>query len=151
MQLNQERGCFVCPYCANEWVPEANFEGVRVMAETDSDCPLCKTKLGQAKLLGYGLLYCDQCQGMLIQMDDLLPLTSDMRASRDAPAYIGRPPDPKELERRIACPICHQTMDAHQYGGPGNVDIDTCEPCAVHWLDRGELRRIAMAPDRHYV
>ena len=42
-------------------------------------------------------------------------------------------------------------MDAHQYGGPGNVDIDTCEPCSVHWLDRGELRRIALAPDHHYV
>jgi Zn-finger nucleic acid-binding protein len=64
---------------------------------------------------------------------------------------VGRPPDPKDLDRRIACPTCHRTMDAHQYGGPGNIAIDTCETCSVHWLDRGELRRIAMAPDHRYV
>ena len=33
------------------------------------------------------------------------------------------------------------------YGGPGNVVIDTCERCLVNWLDPGELRRIAIAPD----
>jgi Zn-finger nucleic acid-binding protein len=32
-------------------------------------------------------------------------------------------------------------------GGPGNVVIDTCERCRVNWLDSGELRRIAVAPD----
>jgi Zn-finger nucleic acid-binding protein len=42
-------------------------------------------------------------------------------------------------------------MDTHLYAGPGNVVLDTCETCGVHWLDRGELRRIAMAPDHHYV
>ncbi|MGD0548268.1 MAG: hypothetical protein ABR991_10645, partial [Terracidiphilus sp.] len=34
-------------------------------------------------------------------------------------------------------------MDAHFYGGPGNVVIDSCEECCVIWLDRGEARRIA--------
>jgi Zn-finger nucleic acid-binding protein len=38
-------------------------------------------------------------------------------------------------------------MIDHPYGGPGNVVIDTCERCGVNWLDPGELRRIAMAPD----
>jgi Zn-finger nucleic acid-binding protein len=151
MQLNPDRGCFVCPYCAGEWVPEANFEGVRVMGPSDADCPLCKTKLSQARLLSYGLLYCEVCQGTLVPMDDLVPLTDDLRASRNTPSYVGRPPDPKDLDRRILCPTCHQTMDAHPYGGPGNVNIDTCETCSVHWLDRGELRRIALAPDHHYV
>jgi Zn-finger nucleic acid-binding protein len=27
--------------------------------------------------------------------------------------------------------------------------IDSCEHCLVNWLDGGELRRIAVAPDRH--
>jgi hypothetical protein len=39
---------------------------------------------------------------MLIQMGDLVPLTDDLRASRGAAAYVGRPPDPKALDRRIA-------------------------------------------------
>jgi Zn-finger nucleic acid-binding protein len=150
MRLDSDRGCFLCPYCTSEYVPEANFEGVRIMAAADDDCPLCKTRLSQAVLLAYSLLYCERCQGMLIPIDDLTPLTDDIRASRGASSYVGRPPDLRDLERQIACPTCHQTMDAHQYCGPGNVHIDTCEPCSVHWLDRGELRRIALAPDHHY-
>jgi len=38
-------------------------------------------------------------------------------------------------------------MLAHVYGGPGNIVIDTCERCQLNWLDPGELRRIALAPD----
>ncbi len=155
MALNPDRGCWVCAYCSSEWAPEANFEGVRVLDPSDLNCPLCVVKLAgvklaKARLLDYGLFYCETCSGMLVPMGDLAPLTEDLRASRGAPDYIGRPPDPKSLDRRIACPQCRQTMDTHPYGGPGNVVIDTCEACEVHWLDRGELRRIALAPDHHY-
>jgi Zn-finger nucleic acid-binding protein len=38
-------------------------------------------------------------------------------------------------------------MEAHSYAGPGNVVIDSCEPCSLNWLDHGELARIAQAPD----
>ena len=38
-------------------------------------------------------------------------------------------------------------MDAHYYAGPGNVIVDSCEDCCLIWLDRGELMRIAHAPD----
>lgn len=150
MEMNADRGCFVCPYCETEWAPETNIDGVRVLGPADVDCPLCKSKLSKGKLLDYGLLYCQTCKGMLVQMDDLVSLTSDLRASRDAPAYSGKPPDPRDLERHIDCPQCHQEMDTHEYGGPGNVIVDSCESCSVLWLDRGELRRIAMAPDHYF-
>ena len=150
MEMNADRGCWVCPYCESEWAPETNIDGVQVLDAAAVDCPICAVKLSKARLLDYGLLYCQTCQGMLIQMGDLVPLTDDLRASRGSPDYIGRPPDPKQLDRRINCPRCSQTMDTHQYFGPGNVIIDTCEPCEVHWLDRGELKRIAFAPDHHY-
>ena len=38
-------------------------------------------------------------------------------------------------------------MTSHHYGGPGNIVMDTCERCELNWLDPGELRRIALAPD----
>jgi Zn-finger nucleic acid-binding protein len=38
-------------------------------------------------------------------------------------------------------------METHSYCGPGNVVIDSCEPCSLNWLDHGELARIAQAPD----
>jgi Zn-finger nucleic acid-binding protein len=153
MALNRDRGCWDCPYCGSEWAPETNFEGVRILQPSASECPLCKPKrLAQARIFEFGLLYCEGCQGMLIQMGDLVPLTEDMRATRGgATAYIGRPPDPKQLDRAIDCPQCGLTMDTHPYCGPGNIIIDTCEPCEVHWLDRGELRRIALAPDHEYM
>ena len=97
MELNADRGCWDCPYCGSEWAPQTNFEGVRVVQPSTSECPLCKpVKLAQARIFEFGLLYCEGCQGMLIEMGDLVPLTSDLRASRGAPAFIGRPPDPKE-------------------------------------------------------
>ncbi len=38
-------------------------------------------------------------------------------------------------------------MDTHSYAGPGNVIVDSCGTCFLIWLDRGELTRIAHAPD----
>jgi Zn-finger nucleic acid-binding protein len=55
--------------------------------------------------------------------------------------------DHGDLNRRISCPKCHRPMEAHSYAGPGNVVIDSCEPCSLNWLDHGELARIAQAPD----
>jgi hypothetical protein len=41
-------------------------------------------------------------------------------------------------------------MDAHFYAGPGNIVIDDCSLCELNWLDAGELRTIAHAPDHSY-
>jgi hypothetical protein len=41
-------------------------------------------------------------------------------------------------------------MDTHFYGGPGNVVIDSCENCCLTWLDGGELKRIATAPEEQF-
>jgi Zn-finger nucleic acid-binding protein len=38
-------------------------------------------------------------------------------------------------------------MLSHLYGGPGNIVIDSCEQCQANWLDSGELRRTAVAPE----
>ena len=54
-------------------------------------------------------------------------------------------------DRILSCPRCRQPMIGHLYGGPGNVAIDTCERCQVNWLDAGELRRIAGAPDSRHL
>jgi Zn-finger nucleic acid-binding protein len=71
-------------------------------------------------------------------------------AARTASAPIpALPADVHELDRRINCPHCHKPMEAHFYVGAGNVVMDTCEPCCLHWLDHDELARIAQAnPDQ---
>jgi hypothetical protein len=50
-------------------------------------------------------------------------------------------------DRLLLCPGCNQVMASHLYGGPGNLVMDSCESCELNWLDPGELRRIALAPD----
>ncbi len=113
---------------------EANFEGVRVLGPADARCPLCNRKLSQARLLSYGLMYCESCQGMLVPMDDLVPLTDDSGCSRGTPSYVGRPPDPKDLERgrAFSVPPASRPWTRINTAGLGTFTSTTCETCSVH-------------------
>jgi hypothetical protein len=85
---------------------------------------------------------------MLVEMSRFVVIIEIVRA-HEGRAVLRMPPRRQNPEDRVlACPICGRPMVSHLYGGPGNIVIDTCEPCLVNWLDAGELRRIAVAPDR---
>ena len=73
-------------------------------------------------------------------------LVDDLRANFNRSA-VQTPADRDDLKRTIQCPKCNLRMDAHRYAGPGNVVVDTCDNCSLIWLDRGEITRIARAPD----
>jgi hypothetical protein len=83
---------------------------------------------------------------MLIQMDVFADLVQTLRNGHDG-GVAPQAPDRRELERRLTCPHCRQTMDTHFYAGPGNVILSDCEHCSLDWLDHGKLQRIAHAPD----
>jgi Zn-finger nucleic acid-binding protein len=140
-------GIFVCDYCQSIFAPPAEDEGVLAIAEVAEKCPLCQAALWDASLETFSLRFCKPCKGMLIAMDDLMPLVESLRARRDAPVRMAQRRNPADANRRLLCPRCAGGMDAHPYGGAGNINIDSCERCAVVWLDRGELRRISSAPD----
>jgi hypothetical protein len=84
---------------------------------------------------------------MLIEMTRFAAIIEVVRAHEDAVLTMS-PRRQNPEDRVLACPTCGRPMVAHLYGGPGNIVIDTCERCLVNWLDAGELRRIAVAPDR---
>jgi len=92
------------------------------------------------------LLCCPRCFGTLIEMNRFAAVIDALRIQL-RPATVTLPPRPSPRREPIECPSCGQPMIDHVYGGPGNVAIDTCERCLVNWLDAGELRRIAAAPD----
>jgi Zn-finger nucleic acid-binding protein len=136
----------VCDYCGGEGVPPIDEDGVQVLGDTSKPCPVCKTMLSNGLIELQALLYCSHCHGMLISMEKFLPLVDELRARRDRPAqYVA--PRVDDSGRILQCPLCGRDMDDHPYGGGGNVNIDSCEGCAVVWLDGGELRRIIVAPD----
>jgi len=147
MRVDRERAIFICDYCGSETVPPATDDGVMVLGQAKEKCPLCDQPLKQASLEQYDLLYCEQCHGMLVSMDDLPQLIAALRTHFAAPAAYIAPRSSDDAERVLHCPKCGAAMDDHVYGGGGNVNVDTCETCESIWLDRGELRKIASAAD----
>lgn len=130
-----------------ETQPLVNEDGVQIGAETANICPACQALLWDGSIQGKAVQYCTKCRGLLVSIDNFLPLIEFLRAlSRPTGSDI-QPRDNSDADRKFECPMCAKTMTGHPYGGPGNVNIDTCEACSVIWLDRNELQRIVMAPD----
>jgi Zn-finger nucleic acid-binding protein len=137
---------FVCDYCQTVVVPDKGADGVQVMDEVpDQECPVCHVALKNALLAGVGIEYCEKCRGFLVEMDSFPALLAAVRVEQGA-MIVAPSGDPRELERKIACPRCQRTMEAHFYAGPGHVVMDSCEACQVNWMDAGEIERIAHAP-----
>jgi Zn-finger nucleic acid-binding protein len=147
-------GC-KCDFCHAVFYPGEENDGVVVSNDPadpsidpsiDQACPLCNQTLVQAAIAKIPVLYCAECHGLLTRMGALPDLIDALRASIPT-AAVQTPPDQGDLKRTIQCPKCDRRMDTHFYAGPGNVIVDSCGDCLLIWLDRGELMRIAHAPD----
>jgi Zn-finger nucleic acid-binding protein len=148
MHLDPEKDFCRCDYCKGYYFPDQNEEGVRVFGEASALlCAVCAVPLSHATMGGVRFLYCGECRGMLISMEVFPGLIEELRTQLGVHLVIPRPPDATELDRRVNCPQCHEQMDTHRYGGPGNVIIDSCSKCLLNWLDHGELMRIVHTPD----
>jgi Zn-finger nucleic acid-binding protein len=118
---------------------------MEVGVESSQLCPLCVAPLSHVQLDGYAFLFCPRCQGMLIATQLFMFVVEAARA-REERSGVTLPRRQSPGDRTLTCPMCSRQMLSHIYGGPGNLVIDTCERCCVNWLDAGELRRIARAP-----
>ena len=150
LSLEGDQESLTCPYCKSIYLPDPDDEGVRLLGEAEgASCPICAIPLMRATLGRQRIRTCTHCRGMLIPMGNFLALIEELKAGHTGHG-VPHAPERKELDRRISCPQCHQLMDNHYYGGPGNVVIDDCSRCFLNWLDHGELMRIVEAPDRTY-
>src|SRR5712691_280422 len=128
MHVQTGQDYMICDYCGTTHYPDANPDGVRVFGDpTGYPCPRCSVPLVQASIAGAQVIFCNQCSGMLIDMEAFLAVVEELRSRHEHAAYAGVQTDPRELDRHAACPKCRRQMDTHPYGGPGNVIIDTCE------------------------
>lgn len=145
-RVDRDRGLIVCQHCGSHrelpWV----LRHLKILNETSSRCPLCSAPLFDSRLDDLPVRCCARCFGMLIGMDLFAMVVDVVRAHQEVRTVLPRQQNPGE--RLVDCPVCGQPMVNHLYAGPGNIVIDTCERCLVNWLDPGELRRIAVAPDR---
>ena len=148
MRLKDDADYLICDYCETPHFPDPNSDGVRVLGvPSEIACPVCAISLTHASVSRERIFYCERCRGMLIAMGVFTEIVADLRSRREVSADAAHAPDWTDLNRRIKCPKCRATMDTHPYCGPGNIIIDTCEWCAVNWLDYGELDRVVRAPD----
>jgi Zn-finger nucleic acid-binding protein len=147
LRIDRDRGLLVCDHCGSHHDVPPALEYLELLSETSSVCPICSTPLSTSRLDGHALLCCAHCFGMLIDMSRFTTIIDAVRARERRSVRIVPPRRHDPTDRLINCPTCRQPMLGHLYGGPGNVVIDTCERCLVNWLDPGELRRIAIAPD----
>jgi Zn-finger nucleic acid-binding protein len=148
MRLKEDADYLLCDYCETPHFPDPNSDGVRVLGvAAEISCPICAILLTHASVAKERIFYCERCRGMLISMGVFTEIVEDLRSRREISVDAARPPDWKDLDRRIHCPKCSATMDTHPYCGPGNIIIDCCEHCGQNWLDYGELDRIVRAPD----
>jgi Zn-finger nucleic acid-binding protein len=152
MRLKEDADYLTCDHCGSMHFPEPNSDGVRVLGVSASvPCPACNVPLVHAAIKSHRIRYCERCRGMLIPMEEFVPTIEDLRSRRETAGDAVRQPEWKDLDRRRNCPQCGLEMQTHPYYGPGNVIIDTCEHCALNWLDYSELDRIVRAPDRQWV
>jgi Zn-finger nucleic acid-binding protein len=148
VRIDSASGLAVCDHCGGQNELSNVLQHLEMLGETATLCPTCGSPLSDARVEGHPLLCCARCFGMLIAMNRFVAVIEAVRAQETRTFGTAQPRRQNPDERRISCPTCGQAMVAHLYGGPGNVVIDTCERCLVNWLDSGELRRIAVAPDR---
>ena len=142
------REYFVCDACHSIRHLEPNADGLFVLGSPcEQNCPLCRTPLVDAVILGQGVQHCPNCRGTLLPADILLFLVTHLRLEAGAKPLPPRRIEQAELDRIIHCPLCSRKMDTHPYAGPGNIVIDNCPACEVNWVDSLELRRVATAPD----
>ena len=147
MRIIREQGLLICDHCGSQQDAPAT-EPIEVLGESRHTCPVCSIPLRQSRLHGHPLLSCTRCGGALIDMNIFTEIIDAVRA-HDIGSFrttLRRRQNPDE--RTLRCPSCGQPFVSHHYAGGGNVVIDTCSRCLVNWLDQGELRRIALAPDR---
>jgi Zn-finger nucleic acid-binding protein len=150
MELFDRRRYFFCRHCGTfDFLERGEVDGIRVL-ERKADalpCPLCRQPLAKALLDDRHVVqHCENCRGALLERTAFTGAVIGRRARATGPGAAVVELDRRELDRRMTCPSCRQTMEVHPYYGPGNVIIDTCAKCDLVWLDFGELTQIADAP-----
>jgi Zn-finger nucleic acid-binding protein len=146
-RVDRALGVIVCEHCGSQRELPAFLKDLELQSESSSVCPVCSVRLSEGRLKGHPLLCCARCFGMLIDMNRFTTVIDAVRMDQESYRTV-LPRQQNPGDRLVHCPTCGQPMFGHLYGGPGNIVIDTCERCQVNWLDSGELRRIAVAPDR---
>ena len=141
LSMNKEGATF-CSDCGERLVAR-----VEAPEATDRECPRCRALLRRRELDGFRPLECPVCCGLFVAIADLEAMIAEQKERfADAAGASAREPDRATLAPEdvayLKCPECGEVMNRVNYGRISGVIIDTCKPHG-HWLDPGELEKIA--------
>jgi len=141
LSMNKEGAAF-CSDCGERLVAS-----VEAPEATDQECPRCRALLRRRTLGEYKPLECPMCCGLFVAVSDLEALIVEQKKRRyGAPGELGKEPERASLAPEdvayLKCPECGTMMNRVNYGRISGVIIDTCKTHG-HWLDPGELEKIA--------
>ncbi len=142
----------VCTFCHTVQAPTDVTHEIdrirRLDAQLGVHCPVCDAEFTAALIDDVPACYCPGCHGLLIKNSEFRRVVESRRAAYCGPEMPAALPHPIELQRRIPCPLCHQTMEVHPYYGAGRAIIDSCTTCQLIWIDMGELTNLERTPGR---
>ena len=101
---------------------------------------------------GLEIEVCPSCSGAFLDHDELGKIVQIRQVKFDAQQRqtianakptMGLPAH--ELDRKVICPKCSQTIKPINYGNDSGIIIDRCVACNGFWLDRSELEKVQMA------
>jgi Zn-finger nucleic acid-binding protein len=170
---NLEKGRSDCPYCNALIDPtdarmtvycgtclSMNKEGARFCSDcgkplaerveapeaTDAECPRCRARLRRRNIGSHHPFECPICCGLFVAVSDLEALITERKEQGDVAAASPRQPERASLAIEevayLKCPMCGAVMNRVNYGRMSGVIIDSCKEHG-HWLDPGELEKIA--------
>jgi len=142
LSMNKEGAAF-CSDCGERLVAS-----VEAPEATDQECPRCRALLRRRDVLGYKPLECPMCCGLFVAVADLEELIGEQKQRFEHAAGAGTSAEPERASLApedvayLKCPECGKMMNRVNYGRISGVIIDTCKTHG-HWLDPGELEKIA--------
>jgi len=128
-----------CPRCgAAAAVP-------KIAAAKDRHCPRCKVEMVSATIGSTGVLECEQCLGLWLDVPSFEKICADreqqaavLGSASVAPAHAVQETSKVNY---APCPQCSQLMNRINFARCSGVIVDICKGHGT-WFDRDELSRI---------
>ncbi len=108
------------------------------------NCPVCYARLDPFDYEGFRVFRCTACKGVLLSSQRIETIKRAIR--KTTPELKTEASDFKgSTDRSLKCPRCRLAMHKEPLNLPVlKAQIDVCDPCALIWLDPGELALIQL-------
>jgi len=111
------------------------------------NCPVCDNEMKTVSIKNIEIDYCDTCQGLWCDKDELERLAMLGRASLEsspiAKSLIKDMQDIRTQKKSVLlCPSCEAGLEKLNYSYESDIILETCKICNGIWVDDGELSEI---------